>query len=125
MAQARDDVYRRLVPTSFLQALYEGLSEDGRIWLATRRDEARVLEEFVQRMAEELAANSHKGDRPAWLAAGPDTMVSESLYHLSKLTYAARQLRQGDGPPEKVREFAADVANCALMVADCAGVLDA
>jgi uncharacterized protein YcaQ len=79
--------------------------------------------EYVRAMARELEANRHKGDRTGWLAQDPRVLVSEVLYHAAKLSYALRQFQQGDGPPERVLEFAADVGNTALMVADAAGVL--
>lgn len=79
---------------------------------------------FVQAMADELAANAHKGDRAGWLTMTYREAVGEVLYHAAKLTYAARQYDQGDGPAEKIREFAADVANCSMMVADICGVLE-
>lgn len=44
--------------------------------------------------------------------------MSEILRHVVTLNDALH-----DKQPDRVREFAADVANCALMVADAAGVL--
>lgn len=86
---------------------------------------------FVQAMADELRANADKGDRAGWLSAGAPVMVSEVLYHAGKLALAVREVIGGRPPdprtagfsPDDIREYAADVANCALMVADCAGVL--
>ena len=86
-------------------------------------DHEAPFEAFVQAMADELRANAHKGDRAAWLQDDPWVLVSEVLYHAAKLSYALRQYRQGDGPAERVLEFAADTANMAMMVADSAGVL--
>jgi hypothetical protein len=124
MEQRRQEVREALVPTALLRAFEDRLSDEAKNWLYTRPGEARCLDAFVVRMAEELAANSHKGDRDGWLNAGSRLMVSEVLYHAAKLAYALRQYEQGDGDADQVREFAADVANCSLMVADCGGVLE-
>lgn len=93
-------------------------------WTQRRPEEVGLLAAFTKRMRTELASNAHKGDRPGWLSAGSREMVAEVLYHAAKLSYALRQAEQGDGDPDKVLEFAADVGNCAMMVADCAGVLE-
>lgn len=92
-------------------------------WMELRTDEVGVALTFFGEMMSELASNAHKGDRPGWLSMTSRDAISEVLYHAAKLAYATRQFEQGDGTPEKVREFAADVANCAMMVADIAGVL--
>lgn len=128
--QIRQEIDEARFPTPFLRALRDEFNrlaeqtedlhwDEAGTWLSLRRSAARVFEAFVLRMARELATNSHKGDRPGWRRAGSREMVSEVLYHAAKLTYAVRQYEQGDGELEKVREFAADVGNCALMVADC------
>jgi len=87
-------------------------------WLEEHPEEGYLLDRFVGMMAHELAANDHKGNRPGWLQMNESEAVAEVLYHAAKLSYAVRQFRQGDGRIEKVREFAADVANCALMTLD-------
>jgi hypothetical protein len=94
-----------------------------RRWHDTRPDEVAVLVTFTAAMENELAANAHKGDRPGWMAATPETLFGEIMYHAAKLIYAYRQHRQGDDSIEKVREFAADVANMAMMFADRVGAL--
>jgi hypothetical protein len=78
---------------------------------------------MVQAMADELRANRHKGDRAGWLTMSGREAVSEVLYHAAKLAYALRQFERGEGEGRQVLEFAADVANCSMMVADVAGVL--
>jgi hypothetical protein len=78
---------------------------------------------FVQAMADELRANAHKGDRAGWLMMSEREAVSEVLYHAAKLAYAARKHRHERTHGDDVLEFAADVANCALMVADVCRVL--
>lgn len=83
-----------------------------------------VFAAFVQAMADELRANAHKGDRAGWLTMNEREAVSEVLYHAAKLAYAARKFKRGEETAQSVREFAADVANCALMVADVCGVLE-
>lgn len=86
-----------------------------------------LVDAFHNAMLRELEANAHKGGRGGdrgWKAQDYRILVGEVLYHAAKLSYAARQLAQGDGEPEQVLEFAADTANMALMVADSLGVLD-
>lgn len=108
------------------------------VWLATRQDEVHVLELFHRAMAEELAANADKGDRPGWLGATPPALLLDVHDHLAKLHLAAvehgrrergmipRPLPWGDRDTASlVREFAADTANMAMMLADRLGVLDA
>jgi hypothetical protein len=111
-------------PTPFLRAVAREATEEARSWLTERKGEAELLEAFVVRMAEEMAANSHKGNRPGWKEVGTRYMVSEVTYHTAKLMYALRQYEQGEGPPDKVAEFAADTANCCMIVGDCADVIE-
>jgi hypothetical protein len=94
------------------------VNDDTMEWLCSRLDEVKLLERFTVLMATELASNRDKGDRPGWLMMSPGEAIGEVLYHAAKLSYAARQFGQGDGSIEQVREFAADVANCALMTLD-------
>lgn len=79
-----------------------------------------VLDPFTRMMLEELRANSSKGDRPGWLSMSKEQAVLEIYYHTAKLQRAVYNRE-----PEKIREFAADVANHAMMVADICGVLPA
>jgi hypothetical protein len=111
-------------PTRFLQAVAHEVSEEVRAWLSDRKGEAELLEAFVMRMAQEMAANSHKGNRAGWKEVGTRYMISEVTYHTAKLMYALRQYEQGDGLPDKVLEFAADTANCCMIVVDCADVIE-
>lgn len=86
-----------------------------------------AVDRFTRAMRRELEANAHKGGRSGdrgWISSmTPEKRVSELLYHVAKLAYAQRQYLQGDGTSEQVVEFAADVGNCALMVADGLGLL--
>lgn len=86
-------------------------------------DVAAPFRAFAGAMVRELAANRHKGDRAGWQQMNGREAVNEVLYHAAKLSYALRQYEQGDGPADKILEFAADIGNCAMMVADVAGVL--
>lgn len=79
-----------------------------------------VLVPFVAMMDAELHANAGKGDRPGWLAMDRKTALLEIYYHVAKLQKAAR-----DDEPARIREYAADVANMAMMLADVCGVLPA
>lgn len=71
---------------------------------------------MVVQMRRELEANVHKGD---WLALTPEQHEHEVIYHALKLILAARI-----HDTEAVREYAADVANQAAMLADAHGALD-
>lgn len=72
-----------------------------------------VLIPFTTMMEAELHANTGKGDRPGWLTMSPDKAMLEIYYHSAKLQKAMR-----DDNPELVGEYAADVANGAMMAAD-------
>lgn len=98
--------------------------------MASRPDEVRVLRTFVGRMEAELAANSHKGDRPGWLDWTPEEALSEVHHHVAKLHVATVELMrrergedprplpwEGD-PATWVGEYAADTANCCMQLLD-------
>lgn len=93
-------------------------------WLDNHPQERRCIEEFVAMMIEELRANDGKGNRPGWLTMDRKEAISEVHWHAAKLAVAAKDLEDGPHPdPRYTREFAADVANCALMALDCMGFL--
>lgn len=78
-----------------------------------------VLGPFVAMMDAELHANSGKADRPGWLAMTPAVGMLEIYYHTAKLQKAVK-----DGDIDRVREYAADVANMSMMMVDiCGGLL--
>ena len=77
-----------------------------------------TLVPFLALMRKELHANSHKGDREGWLRMTPKQALEEIRHHEWKLAKAI----EGDST-EDIPEYAADVANCAMMVADVCGVL--
>lgn len=77
-----------------------------------------VLLPFLGMMRKELHANSGKGDRDGWLGMTSGSALEEINHHRDKLWYAV-----ATSNPEAIREHAADVANCAMMVADVCGVL--
>jgi hypothetical protein len=125
------------------------LSDGAFEWLALHPEEQDVVERFVSLMIEELAANNGKGNRPGWLQMDRKEAIGEVHWHAAKLATAAKQLAEGgvrwvddvevsggrierrrglkiehgEAPKDRVREHAADVANCALMVLDCMGLL--
>lgn len=70
---------------------------------------------FGQRMRAELAANRHK---PDWRYMTLWEARAELKHHQKKLDKA---VLAGDAPA--IKEYAADVANCAMFVAWAAGVL--
>jgi|GEM_PF-5275896 len=77
-----------------------------------------VLLPFLAMMRAELHANAGKGDRPGWLQMDVPTALLELFYHMGKLQKAAKK-----GDINGVREYTADVANMAMMLADIHGVL--
>lgn len=105
-------------------------------WLASRHQEVLVLAEFVERMKAELAANAGKGDRAGWMAMSPRELLAEIQHHYAKLHTVAIELDRaqtlrGSGRPvpwsevssiealaDLVGEFAVDVANLSMMLAD-------
>lgn len=76
----------------------------------------QLLERMARQMTEELAANTFKGDQ--WLDADPGALEHELLYHVVKLLLSGRAQNT-----EGVTEYAADVANCAAILADKLGGL--
>lgn len=99
-------------------------------WLEAHPVEAEALRRFVGLMADELAANDGKGNRPGWLTMGRKEALAEVHWHASKLAVEAKEASElplaalrNSAAPALVREYAADVANCALMVLDCMGLL--
>ncbi|WFC43225.1 hypothetical protein [Pseudoxanthomonas sp. SE1] len=79
---------------------------------------ADVLRPFLRAMESELHANAGKGDRQGWLTMSPEFALLEIYYHLAKLQKA---VRDDNGPG--IREYAADVANMAMMLLDICGGL--
>lgn len=75
------------------------------------------IDQFADAMRRELAANEHKGD---WKADGGVDLFEDLLYHAAKLGLAL-----GTQNRAAVNEYAADVGNLAMMVADVWGALDA
>jgi hypothetical protein len=79
-------------------------------------DRDSLPDRMVVQMHHELTVNVHKGD---WLTLTPEQHEHEVIYHALKLLLAARA-----SDTESVREYAADVANHAAMLADAHGALD-
>jgi hypothetical protein len=94
-------------------------------WLDAHPEERYCVEAFVAMMVEELAANNGKGNRPSWLTMDRKTALAEVHWHAAKLAVAAKEAAEDPGKSavRDTREFAADVANCALMVLDCMDLL--
>lgn len=77
-----------------------------------------VLSRFVALMEKELHANTHKGDREAWLNLTRDGGMFEVYDHSAKLAAA---LRTSD--TARIIEHAADTANACMMLLDAFGLL--
>lgn len=75
---------------------------------------------FMELMRRELSANSHKGDREGWLGMTAAMAFNEITHHHDKLGEALSAL---DYP--QISEYAADVANCCMMLLDVVGLLSA
>jgi hypothetical protein len=85
--------------------------------MANTADREALVDRMAVQMRRELVANAHKGD--VWLDASRSVHEHEVIYHTVKLLLAARC-----DDKEGVREYAADVGNCAAMLADACGSLD-
>jgi hypothetical protein len=92
-----------------------------------------TLAAFSREMWKELKANRRKGDRAGWLACHPMQLVMEVFHHAAKLHAAVLELKKLPSSEagytrshfrDLVREYAADTANMAMMVADSVGVLN-
>ena len=79
-----------------------------------------VLRPFIVMMESELQANAHKGDRHGWLSMSRQAALHEIYYHVGKLEDAVK-----NDSPELIQEYAADVANMAMMLLDVCGGLSA
>lgn len=75
---------------------------------------------FLALMRKELHANTDKGDREAWLGMSSATAMTEVRHHARKLEDAV-----GRADAAGIAEHCADVANCAMMLADICTVLPA
>lgn len=74
------------------------------------------VDRFADLMRRELDANAHKG---GWSEMTPEALVNEVWWHTAKLALAVRE-----GDQLGVAEFAADVANLAMMTYEQAVVSD-
>lgn len=87
---------------------------------------------FARAMNAELLKPENT-DKGHWTDLDLDEIMLEVWYHAAKLQKGIKALQFADSVAtaqnaqrdlrKAVLEFAADVGNCAMMVADCAGVL--
>lgn len=70
--------------------------------------------EFALRMEAKLVKNRHKGDRSGWIRDIPFSLLNRIQDEWAELNAALCV-----GNVEQVKDEAADVANFAMMVADC------
>ena len=75
------------------------------------------ISRFAQIMQRELDANAHKGESGTWALCAPEILWNDLMYHAAKMIYAMKH-----GESERVEEFAADVANMAMMTLDAYNV---
>lgn len=94
----------------------------------------QCVDRFAELMKHELDENlSKKGGRVHWIEDKARDHVLQTYYHTGKLQVAVKALEdllKNDGSraktkaqEEEIREFAADVANHAMMVLDTLGLL--
>lgn len=87
----------------------------------TDRREQDAVRRYGAAMIHQLEANRGKGD---WAEIKDwDTHVYELLYHVMKLV-VCMQSKTRPSDPIALQEFAADVGNHAMFIADNAGVLE-
>lgn len=70
---------------------------------------------FADSMRAEMVANDHKG---GWDKTTVPEMLKDLLYHVAKLAVAVERDHK-----QAIHEYAADVGNCSMMLADIAGAL--
>ena len=80
-------------------------------------DYGAVLLPFVSRMARELIDNSYKGSPEYWRELPMESILCELNEHTAKLSSSIRTPRPD---MEKLKEYAADVANLALILTEIA-----
>lgn len=73
-----------------------------------------MLETMALQMRREMEANEFKSNQ--WMCLSPAVLEHEILYHVVKLLWASAEAKHSDSR-SAVCEFAADVANCAGMLA--------
>ncbi len=103
-------------PKSTIDSLPEAHEANLRAEKAQKYDD--VLLPFFAMMRAELHSNADKGDRPGWLEMDNKTALLEIFYHLAKLQKAVK-----NGDAAGIKEYAADVANMAMMLVDINGLL--
>lgn len=113
------------------------MSDETINWLHDHPTERDALYAFYVLMATELAANDAKGNRPGWLNMTRKEAMGELHEHASKFEVASKGHEQKIGndfygeeyfaafskSADKVSEYAADTANCAMMALDVMGLL--
>lgn len=87
------------------------------IWNRSEDESHRLVDAFAELMKHELDENFFKGDRDQWINWSLGEAIWEIRYHLEKLENAV-EMKDAD----RVKEHTADVANCAMFLADIYGV---
>lgn len=77
------------------------------------------VDEFAKLMRRELWANRRKGTRADWLKVTSWNFWVEIQYHAAKFAIAVRQNDKAG-----IAQYAADVGNMTMMLADVAGSLE-
>lgn len=95
------------------------------VWDKNEDESHRLVDTYADMMKHELSENWIKGDREEWTNGtySIDECFSEIQYHLDKLQNAVEMNKDGS-LDDSVKEYAADVGNCALIFLDVLGLIE-
>lgn len=89
------------------------------IWNRSDDECHRLVDTYAEMMKHELDENWPKGDREVWATHSKDDGLAEVQYHVDKLVNAVALDEK-----ERVKEYAVDVANCAMIFLDMMGMIE-
>jgi NTP pyrophosphatase (non-canonical NTP hydrolase) len=87
----------------------------------TKSPTSAYVERFAELMERKLSENWPKGDRPGWLAEDATTLLNRLEEEVDEMFLAVWR----HAPAEEIVRECADVANCALFIAEKYGGLGA
>jgi hypothetical protein len=93
------------------------------VWDKNDDEGHRLVDTYAEWMKNELSENWIKGDREVWTNYSMDECFSEIRYHLDKLENAVAMNSDGSNN-DQVKEYAADVGNCAMIFLDVLGLIE-
>lgn len=91
----------------------------------SKKEREACVDAFAQKMKNKLEENAHKGDREGWTRDPPAALLRRLREEVRELAELISTEAMGCGPleVEGIAREAADVANFAMMIADCCGGL--